>query len=112
MSNSTQVYFTTVLFPQSYRSFIVLISLLVAHVALVVAILVDFSINSRHTLLTNHWQSIAQFCSGEIQSLLTSSTTSTDEEFRARLVQHGFSDRGRVKLETIQDESRITILHR
>ena len=84
-TNATQVFYETVLFPQSYRGFFILVVVLRIHLLLVLSITAGFAIRSRHTLLGNHWQSVAQLYSPHSKDLILESTNSTDREVRDRM---------------------------
>lgn len=84
-SNSSQVFFTTVLFPQSHLGFWLVVIVLAAHITLVALITVGFYMCSKSTLLGNHWQTIAQLQGPETEDLLTRTRMATDSDVKKAL---------------------------
>ncbi|KAK5118687.1 hypothetical protein LTR85_007893 [Meristemomyces frigidus] len=85
----TQIFFTTVLFPQSYRGFAAVVAVLIFHHILIVAITVAFMVDSHFTALGNHWQSISQLLSSETEALIMRSSRATDKDIQRQLKAEG-----------------------
>lgn len=105
-ANSTQVYFTTVLYPQSRFGFWIVMIVLATHTGLIGLIALGFAVFSRHTLLGNHWQSIAQLYGPETQILILNSRESTDKETKEMLRVVGDDDI-RIGIRTLDDRRRV-----
>lgn len=105
-SASSQVFFTTVLFPQSHLGFWLVLIALAAHLALIGLIAVGFAWYSKHTLLGNHWQSIAQLQGPETEDLLSRTRMATDGEVKRALKVAGFEDL-RVGIRALKDERGV-----
>jgi hypothetical protein len=61
--NTTQVFFTTVLYPQMYRGFIAYVGVIAIHLCVVAFITTTFTSLSQYTLLGNDWTAFTQiFC--------------------------------------------------
>lgn len=88
-SRTTQVFFTTVLFPRSHTGFWTVMIVLAFHSLLVACIVVAFTRHSRHTLLGNYWQSIAQLLGAETRVLLSDGRGKTDGRVREEIVEAG-----------------------
>ena len=104
--NSSQVFFTTVLFPQSHIGFWLVVIVLAAHVALVTLITIGFYVCSKHTLLGNHWQTIAQLQSPETDDLLARTRMATDSDVKRALQTAGYED-VRVGVRALTDERGV-----
>ncbi len=91
-SNSTQTYFTKILFRQSRLGYWVVMGILATHVGLVGCIAIGFAVYSKHTLLGNHWQSIAQLRGPETEDLLAKTRMSSDSEVKKALAAAGCDD--------------------
>ena len=88
---TSQVFFTTVLFPQSHLGFWVISIALAAHIMLVTLIAIGFMTYSRHTLLGNHWQTIAQLQDRpETEDLLKRTRMATDSDVKRALRIAGY----------------------
>ena len=105
-SNTSQIYFTTVLFPQSHLGFWVVSTVLAAHVALVGLIAIGFTVYSQHTLLGNHWQTIAQLQGPETEHLLSRTRMATDSEVKRAMKVAGHHD-VRVGVRALEDERGV-----
>ena len=90
--DTTQVFFTTVLYPQSHLGFWAVMIVLAAHTALVSLVALGFLIYSKFTFLGNHWQSIAQLQGPETDDLLAKSRMATDGEVKKALGAAGHED--------------------
>jgi hypothetical protein len=88
-TNSTQVYFTPVLYPQSHRGLWAVLIVMAAHTCLVGAIATAFVLRSRVTLLGNYWHTIAQLYSAQSETLFTTATLDSDTEVRRQLYTAG-----------------------
>lgn len=91
-SNASQISFTKVLFPQSRLGFCVVIGCLAVHMTLILLVTVAFGLYSKHTLLGNHWQSIAQLRGPETDKLITRTNSSTDGEVKKIIASSGQED--------------------
>jgi hypothetical protein len=91
-TQSTQVYFAPVLYPQSHRALWAVLAVLVAHICLVFTIVVIFSIKSRYTMIGNYWQAIAQLHSPQSDALFATTTMETDSQVRRRIKFGGGQD--------------------
>lgn len=91
-SNSTQAFFSTVLFPQSRLGFWLVAVILAVHRGLVSLIALGFVIISKHTLLGNHWQSIAQLQAPETEDLIAKTRMATDGEVKTALKVADYED--------------------
>jgi hypothetical protein len=89
LTKSTQVHFTTVLYPQSHRGFWTVAALVSVHLIIVAAVTVLFLRKTRYTLLGNYWQSLAQIQTSEILELSSKSANATDKEICARARKDG-----------------------
>ena len=105
-SNTSQVFFTTVLFPQAHLGFWLVLVVLAAHIALVGAITIGFLFYSRNTLLGNHWQSIAQLQGPEIESLLSKAHTATDGDIKRTSKSAGYED-VRVGIRSSKNDQKV-----
>lgn len=83
-TTSTQVHFTTVLYPQSHLGFLGVTILVSVHMAIVATTTALFLKKTRHTMLGNYWQSLAQVQTPEILSLSSGSTDATDKDVCAK----------------------------
>lgn len=83
-SDAEESFFITKLFPQSRAGFWTVIVLLAIHMTLVLCVAIAFGRYSKHTLLGNYWQSVAQLFCEDTEGILCSST-STDNQIRAQL---------------------------
>ena len=81
--NVTQIFFTTVLYPQSFAGFWTIVVILVSHLILVWTITLAFARFSKYTLLGNYWQSIAQLWSPSTEDIIVNGSMTTDREVRA-----------------------------
>jgi hypothetical protein len=61
--NTTQVFFTTVLYPKSYRGFIAYVGVIAVHLCVVAFITTTFTSLSQYTLLGNDWMTFTQIFS-------------------------------------------------
>ena len=91
-ANTTQVYFATVLFPQSWLGFWSVMIVLAVHLGLVAVITLGFTLRSKHTLLGNYWQTVAQIIGPETQDLLADSRMATDKEVKNEVLASGSED--------------------
>jgi hypothetical protein len=89
MSQTSQVFFTTVLFPQSHQGLFVVAGILLVHNILVVLVVCGFLSYSRHTLLGNHWQAVKQLCTPQTNNILLKSSISKDREIVLFLKDEG-----------------------
>jgi hypothetical protein len=105
-ADSTQTYFVTVLFPQSHRGFWAVVIVLGLHVAIVSLIILGFALRSEHTLLGNHWQTIAQLQGPETDDLIARTRMATDSEVKRALKFAGYED-VRAGIRSLQDERRV-----
>ncbi|KAK3708928.1 hypothetical protein LTR37_011258 [Vermiconidia calcicola] len=87
--NTTQTYFTTVLFPQSHLGFWAVIVVLTVHVGLVSLIAVGFAVYSRNTLLNNHWHWVAQLQGPKTEDLIARTHMATDDDVKKGLSAAG-----------------------
>lgn len=104
--DSSQTFFTTVLFPQSHLGFWLVIIVLAAHITLVALITIGFYVCSKHTLLGNHWQTIAQLQGPETDDLLARTRMATDSDVKKALEIAGFED-VRVGVRALADERGV-----
>ena len=117
-SNTTQVFFATVLYPQSYRGFWAVVIVLATHSVLIAFVVLNFAFRSQYSFLGNHWQSIAQLHGPETEDMILESRMATDEEVRRELQASGdknirigvrpLDDRRRVGLSTLRSR-RISV---
>ena len=105
-SNSSQVFFATVLFPQSHLGFWLIVIVVAAHTAIVGLIAIAFVLCSQHTLLGNHWQAIAQLQAPETEDLLTRTRMATDSDVQRALRIAGYED-VRVGVRSLKDGRSI-----
>ena len=105
-SETSQVFFTTVLFPRSHLGFWLVAIALAAHIGLVALIALGFVIYSQHTLLGNHWQSIAQLQGPETEDLLVRTRMATDSDVKRALKVAGYED-VRVGIRSLEDERGV-----
>ncbi|KAK5168085.1 uncharacterized protein LTR77_006653 [Saxophila tyrrhenica] len=89
---STQVYFTTVLFPQSRLGFWAVAMVLALHMGLVSWIALSFAIFCRNTLLGNYWHSVAQLLGPETKDLFSKTRAATDKDVKLALTNVGQED--------------------
>ncbi|KAK3716336.1 hypothetical protein LTR37_006486 [Vermiconidia calcicola] len=87
--NATQTYYTTVLFPQTHLGFWCVAIVLATHLALVGLVTVGFMMYSKHTLLNNHWQSVAQLHGPETEELIVKTRMATDHDVKKALSAAG-----------------------
>ena len=112
-ANTTQVFFTSVLYPQSHLGFWAAVIVLGAHLVLVSFITLGFSTRSQYTLLGNHWHCVAQLYGPETVGVISGSGMASDEDVRTELLVsgnedirtgvRGLKDRRRVGLTTLRD---------
>jgi hypothetical protein len=105
-SKTSQVFFTTVLFPRSHFGFWLVAIALAAHIALVALIAAGFTVFSQHTFLGNYWQSIAQLQGPETEDLLARTRTATDSDVKRALKVAGYED-VRVGIRFLKDERGV-----
>ena len=105
-SNTSQVFFATVLFPQTHLGFWLVVIVLGAHVTLVALITVGFLMFSKHTFLGNHWQSIAQLQGPETDDLLARTRMATDSDVKRALNVAGYGHI-RVGIRSLTDERGV-----
>ena len=89
-ATSTQIYFSTVLFPQSYKGYWAVVIVLAVHVAVIGVIAIGFMICAQHTLFGNHWQTIAQLQGPETEDLLRRTRMATDGDVKRALRIAGY----------------------
>jgi hypothetical protein len=105
-ANTTQVYFATVLYPQSHLGYWAVMVVLAVHLGLVCCIALAFAIYSHHTLLGNHWQSIAQLLGPETEALAGKTRMATDGDVKRALVLSGHDD-VRVEVRMLKDDVNV-----
>ena len=108
-SKTSQIFFTTVLFPQAHMGFWLVTVALAAHITLVALIAIGFILYSRHTLLGNHWQSIAQLQGPETDDLLARTRMATDSDVKRALQTAGYED-VRVGVRALTDERGVGLI--
>ena len=105
-SKTSQVFFTTVLFPQSHFGFWLISIALAAHITQVTLIAIGFMMYSQHTMLGNHWQTIAQLQGPETEDLLTRTRMATDSDVKRALRIAGYES-VRIGVRSLNDERSV-----
>lgn len=109
LSDVQMVLFETVLYPQSFRGFTAVVVVFALHLALVAGITIAFLVVSRHTMLGNHWQTVAHLVSPETEEIMTQSSRLTDKEVRT-LLKRGQREKETVVLKSLQDEQKVGVV--
>jgi hypothetical protein len=107
-TNATQVFFETVLYPQSYRGFTAVAVVLTFHSLLVAIITASFMAYTQYTMLGNQWQAVSQLFSGETETLILGSSKMTDKDVRKCLEKDGRAE-AMVGVRPTEDEDKIGI---
>lgn len=112
-ADTRQTYFTNVLFPQSYLGFWAVMAVLAVHLALVSLIVVAFALCSEHTLLGNHWQSIAHLQAPETHDLIAKTRDATDAEVKTALRAAGHGN-ARISIRSLDhgDKAGLRLIRR
>ena len=105
-SNTTQVFFATVLYPQSHRGFWAVVIVLAIHSVLIAFVVLNFAFRSQYSFLGNHWQSIAQLHGPETEDMILESRMATDEEVRRELQASGDKNI-RIGVRPLDDQRRV-----
>ncbi|OCL10018.1 hypothetical protein AOQ84DRAFT_402876 [Glonium stellatum] len=87
--NATLVFFTNVLYPQSYRGFAAVVILVLIQVLIYTIITTLFVWRTKFTLLGNDWTAVAQVSAPETEEILRASTLITDKEVNINLGDKG-----------------------
>jgi hypothetical protein len=108
-TNTTQVSFEAVVFPQSVRRLLTVLLITVAHIILVLMIAGRFTMHSRYTTLGDNWQALSQVLSPEIQALVPSGSTSTDKQVRQNLKAEG-KEHAWVAVEPLEETNQLAVV--
>ena len=88
-ANTTQVFFTTVLYPRMCRGFVAFVGVLAVHLCIVAFIAVTFSSLCRYTLLGNDWMAFTQIFSVAGKDPFVERTLAKDKEIERALREAG-----------------------
>jgi hypothetical protein len=88
-TNATQLFFSTVLLPQSKQGFWTVMVLILLHSGLVCVFVVLFHSTTRFTLIGNHWSSVTQMWMPATSELLLSSSRKSDKTITEELMASG-----------------------
>ena len=87
--NATLIFFTSVLYPQSYRGFTAVIILILLQVLIFTIIATLFVWRTQFTLLGNDWAAVAQISAPETKEILRANTLAMDKQVKNALENEG-----------------------
>ena len=109
-ANTTQVFFTTVLYPQTCRGFVAFVGVLAVHLCVIAFVAVTFGSLSRYTLLGNDWMAFTQIFSLAGKEPFVERTLAKDTEIARALREVGGLEMLTVGIAVSGESGRVELI--